>query len=64
MTCPCWPCAAASHTPQAEYDASYVCFSCITGTVGSVGYLQGADGSPWLRFTLRVPTPHSDSFTT
>lgn len=48
---------------EAAYDAAYVCFSCITGTVGSVDYLAGADGSPWLRFTLRVPTPHSNTFT-
>lgn len=59
MRCLCCLC----FTVQASYDVSYVCFTCIIGTVANVMHLTGSDGTPWIKFSVRVPTPNSESFT-
>jgi hypothetical protein len=48
---------------QGTYDVSYVCFNCVIGTVTNVLDLTASDGTPWIKFSVRVPTPNSESFT-
>jgi hypothetical protein len=49
---------------QADFDPNYIHYACVTGTVEhGLHSTQGDNGDAWVKFTMKVPTPNSQSFT-
>lgn len=50
---------------QADFDASYIHYACVTGTAErGLHSVQGANGDAWVKFTIKVPIPNCNTYTT